>query len=154
MKIEPRYIAGKDIGEKKRTTKKSDVNFLQILEDNQDNFEVPIIEMDDISERDFQNLAALIEQFGENLAQNPTPENFNRYRNTIKLFLNLVKNNFEIVNTIARHGLTNTKLFQTVEVIDKNLSELATMLLSQEKSRLSYLKMINSIKGLIVDLLM
>jgi uncharacterized protein YaaR (DUF327 family) len=51
-------------------------------------------------------------------------------------------------------SLSKQKLYKTVEIIDQNLFELGNMILSQEKNRLSYLKLIQNIKGLIVDLIL
>ncbi len=103
---------------------------------------------------DFRKMAELISEFGENLSRNPTPENFNVYKKHIKSFISALMENLEVRETVSRKGFTKQNLYKTVESIDEKLSDLARMILSNEKNRLSYLKLINGIKGLIIDLVM
>jgi uncharacterized protein YaaR (DUF327 family) len=103
---------------------------------------------------DFNKLADLISKYGDNLSQNPTPENFNIYKKHIKLFISALQSNFEVHDTVSRINFSKQKIYKTVETIDSNLSEIARMILSNEKNRLSYLKLVNNIKGLLIDLIM
>ena len=57
-------------------------------------------------------------------------------------------------DTISRISFSKQKLYKTVESIDENLAELAKLILANEKSRLSYLKLVNNIRGLIVDMVL
>jgi uncharacterized protein YaaR (DUF327 family) len=153
MRIEPQYISNKD---KLKKNKKSDVQgsgFNSAFQELEGDYEIDI-NRDQPSQSDLQNLAGIIQQMGESLSNNPTPENFNHYKKHIKLFITLLQDNFEIKDTISRISFSKQKLYKTVENVDAGLSELAQLILTGEKNRLSYLKLVNNIKGLIIDLIL
>ena len=151
MRIEPRQFGSKDRLKKPKTDEKSGITFMDALKDIDNDTGIPI-DIDNLEDGDLKNLTGLIEQEGEGLSQNPTPENFNRYKKYIKLFITILQDNFEIKDTISRISFSKQKLYKTVESIDSNLTELARMVLSNEKNRMNYLKLVNNIKGLIIDL--
>ncbi|MGA2141203.1 MAG: YaaR family protein [Brevinematales bacterium] len=103
---------------------------------------------------DFKKMADLISEFGESLSRDPTPENFNTYKKHIKSFISALMENLEVRDTVSRVTFNKQKIYKTVESVDEKLSELARMILSNEKNRLSYLKLVSGIKGLIIDLIM
>jgi uncharacterized protein YaaR (DUF327 family) len=103
---------------------------------------------------DFRKMAELISEFGESLSRDPTPENFNTYKKHIKSFISALMENLEVRDTVSRVTFNKQKVYKTVESVDEKLSEIAHMILSNEKNRLSYLKLVNGIKGLIIDLVM
>lgn len=151
MRIEARPFGNKDQLKKPKTGDKANISFMDALKDIDNDSGIPI-DIDNLEEADLKNLAGLIEQEGEGLSQNPTPENFNRYKKYIKLFISILQENLEIKDTISRISFSKQKLYKTVESIDTNLTDIARLVLDNEKSRLSYLKLINNIKGLIIDL--
>jgi len=143
--------------QKKVTSKKNKLNFKEFLEKVEE--ENSSVEIEDLSDEEYNEsnitkLANLIDRFGEKLSSNPTIENFNSYKKAIKLLLQLLKKNFETRETLSKMSLSKQKLYKTVEIIDQNLFELGNMILCQEKNRLSYLKLIQNIKGLIIDLIL
>ncbi len=154
MKIDRRTLKSQSGPERKKGTQKSEKgeSFLEALLLN--NQEVNAIDPQSVVEQDVKNLAAMIEQYGEDLTNNPTPENFLRYKQHIKSFINIIKNNFEIKNISSRKGFTSQKLYLTIENLDEKLNDLAQLVLSREQNRISYLKLTDNIKGLIIDLIL
>ena len=151
MRIDNRFIKNKDNFKKGKTSDKSGTSFLETIHQMSDEDELPF-ELEHITQNDFKNLAGLIEQIGESLTKNPTPEEFVRYKKHIKNFIKLLQDNYEIKETYARKNFREQKLYKTIEVIDKSLSEIASLILNGEKNRMQYLNLINNIKGLIIDL--
>ncbi len=152
MKIERNSLKGKTLGSSKssRTDKKED--FLEALAASQEAVEIEPVLAGEDADQNMKNMAALIDQYGETLVDNPTPENFLRYKNHIKTFINLLKDNYEIKNITSRKGFTSQKLYLTINSVDENLNQLAQMVMSREQNRIRYLKMVDSIKGMIIDL--
>jgi uncharacterized protein YaaR (DUF327 family) len=153
MRIETRFNPKNDKFKKGSQVGKSDRSFLDIINDSEskDNFDI-LIDMDNITDKDMKDLAGLIGQTGDDLSQNPSQEQFLRYKKMIKVFINAVQKNFEVVDTISRIKFNKQNLYKTIGVIDENLHQIAQLLLSNEKNRISYLKLVNNIKGLIIDL--
>ncbi len=153
MRIETRLVSAKDKLKKGKVIDKADGKFVDTLNQIENEAEIDF-DLENVQQKDLKKLADLISKFGENLSQNPTPDNFNQYKKYIKLFITALQNNFEVKDTISRITFTKQKLYKTIENIDSNLSELAIMILSNEKNRLNFLKLVNSIKGLIIDLIL
>ncbi|NPV02586.1 MAG: DUF327 family protein [Brevinematales bacterium] len=103
---------------------------------------------------DIYKIAETVTKFGDELGRDPTPENFTRYKKQITRFVKLVRENFEIKDTTSRSGLRKIHLYKSIDIIDQNLAKLAEIILSHETNRLEALKLVESIKGLIVDLLL
>ncbi len=155
MKIEFKKNVSSAIS--KQTSKKEEkkINFKEIIE----NFEnEPIlfsnINIENLSGEDVNELSALIEKLGEKLSDSPTLENFYSYKKAIKFLVEIAKKNFESKETISRISLSKQKLYKTIDIIDENIAKIASMVLAQEKNRLSYLELVNNIKGLIIDLML
>ncbi|MEJ5283767.1 MAG: YaaR family protein [Brevinematales bacterium] len=155
MKIEFKKNVSSAIS--KQTSKKEEkkINFKEIIE----NFEnEPIlfsnIDVENLSGEDVNELSALIEKLGERLSDSPTLENFYSYKKAIKFLVEIAKKNFESKETISRISFSKQKLYKTIDIIDENIAKIASMVLAQEKNRLSYLELVNNIKGLIIDLML
>jgi uncharacterized protein YaaR (DUF327 family) len=146
MRIESRPVGNREKLKKDKTAQ-AKVSFLETIQ-GMDETAVPSFDPEDVSESDMKNLAGLIEQFGEGLSQNPTPENFMRYKKHIRVFLSIANENLEIINIRSRN-----KIHMVVEEIDSGLQKLAQLVLSGEKDRLTYLKLLGQMKGLIIDLI-
>ena len=71
-----------------------------------------------------------------------------RYKKHIRIFLSIANENLEIINIRSRN-----KINMVVEEIDSGLQKLAQLVLSGEKDRLTYLKLLGQMKGLIIDLI-
>ncbi len=98
-------------------------------------------------------LAEEIDKLGQELAEKPLPETFNRYKKHIRLLLKGAGNNLEIREITGRSGMTRTKLFRTAQAIDDTLAQLAQKILNDEKNRIEILKLTNHLQGLIVDII-
>lgn len=154
MKIIPKRLSEKNRSKNKGINRKppdQEVSFLEKLQTYESNIETLVSETEEISFSDFENLAGIIEQLGEDLTNHPTSDNFLKYKNHIKIFMRLLKENSEVVTT--HRGYRKSPIL-TLEILDKDLDQLATSILNQEKNRLKYLKLTEDIKGLILDLIL
>jgi len=154
MKIEQRRLKTKDTGRKAARIRKEGPSFLNLLETAQETAEPLSLSKDHISEQDLKNLAAMIDEFGHNLAENPTVENFLRYKKYIKSFFEAIKENYEVRSTMSRRGFHSQKLYLTIHSVNDDISQLADMLLNREQNRLRAVKLVEHIKGLIIDLIL
>lgn len=153
MRIESRPVGKGDRPSKKRNTESENWSFLDVLKEQE---ALPEIRLDaeNVTADDLRNLAGMIEQFGEALSNNPTPDNFTKYKKHIQLFVRLIQDNFEVQDTNSRISFSKQKLYKTVESLDSILDGIARDLLAGEKDRLSFLKLTGQIRGLIIDLIM
>lgn len=155
MKIEPSFVPEKDkVSGRKKSRASGGKSFLTVLTELDPEVEEIDIDFDDIERQDLENLVGLIEDMGRSLSDNPTAENFVRYKKYIQVFIQALQKNMEIHDTMSRVSFMKQKLYKTIETVDENLGEMASMLMSQEKNRLHFLKLVDNIKGLIVDLLL
>jgi hypothetical protein len=154
VRIESGHISARHSMKKDSSQVKQDGDFIDILKKAAGEEEIGAGWDQNPDFNDFKKMADLIAEYGESLSQNPTPENFNTYKKHIKSFISALMENLEVRDTVSRVTFTKQKLYKTVETIDGKLSEIASLVLSNEKNRLSYLKLINGIKGLIIDLIM
>ncbi|MGC8765505.1 MAG: DUF327 family protein [Brevinematia bacterium] len=155
MRVEFRNISAK-IPSKKTALKKENITFSDVLKamEEDETLQIKDVEIENLSHEDIQSLANLIEKLGNDLSENPTLENLYSYKKAIKLLMEMLKRNFETKETISRVSFSKQKLYKTIEVIDENISKIGELILAQEKNRISYLKLVNNIKGLIVDLIL
>lgn len=132
----------------------STLSFSQIIEEHTDE---PILESI-FSEPDFvlNNISILaeeLEKIGQELAEKPLPEIFNKYKKHIRLLLKGVGRNTHIKESTGKSGLTRTKLFRTAQAIDSILADLAQRILNDEKNRIEILKLTNQLQGLVLDII-
>lgn len=137
-----------------KRAKKSFIDLLKNVEEENHSELVEDFDFEELIESDIKEIPGIIERLGERLSENPTLKNFNTYKMAIKLLLEAIKKNFESRETLSRVSFSKQKLYKTVEIIDRNLAELAELILNQERDRLTYLKLLQNIKGLVVDLLL
>lgn len=156
MRIEPLKAQGKQKSKKgKYTLSSAGFGFKDVLKADQlETEEFLEFDLREVSQTDLSQLVDKIDELGQKLSRDPTPANFIRYKNRIRLFVSILKDNYEIKTTTSRINFRKTNFYQTVEVIDQKLSELANNLLSQVIDRISTLQLVENIKGLIVNLLM
>ncbi|MCX7821243.1 MAG: YaaR family protein [Brevinematales bacterium] len=141
----------------KQTNKKDEkkLDFKEIINNLDSEPVFPIeINIEHLGGEDITELSNLIDKLGEKLSDSPTLENFYSYKKAIKILLEIAKKNFESKETISRISFSKQKLYKTIDTIDENIAKIASMILSQEKNRISYLELTNNIKGLIIDLLL
>ena len=132
----------------------SSTSFSKMIEDTPDE---PILEsLFSNPDHILSNISVLadeLDKIGQELAEKPLPEIFNRYKKHIRLLLKGAIRNIEIRETTARSGLTRTKLFRTAQAIDEALAQLAQRILNDEKNRMEILKITNQLQGLILDII-
>ena len=111
-----------------------------------------------ITDADLQaKVDALMEDIvaqGNRIAEHMDIRDMKRYRGLIKDFLNEVvyrSHKFSRENFLDRKG--RHRVYGIIKLIDSNLDELATELVSDEKDHISILSKIGEIKGLLLDIL-
>lgn len=110
-----------------------------------------------IEEADLQNkLSSLMEDItnqGEKIAKHMDVKDMKRYRELIKDFMNEVVNRshkFSRENFLDRRG--RHRVYGIVKLVDKNLDELASELVKDEKDHLAILGKVGEIRGLLLDI--
>ncbi len=156
MRIENRPVSSKDaLPKEKVTARKGRRTFLETLQTMDTPEETAVdFDLEDVSEEDLRSLGDKIISLGSDLSNSPDPESFVRYKNHIRLFLKILQGNNEVnvIRVRTRKSKFEDKVL--VEQIDAGLKQIAEMILKGEKDRISYLRLTNSIRGLIVDLIL
>ncbi len=90
---------------------------------------------------------------GEKLAKHMDIKDMKRYRGLVKDFMNEVvshSHEFSRENFLDRRG--RHRVYGIVKLVDKNLDELATELMKDEKDSLAILGKVGEIEGLLLDI--
>lgn len=110
-----------------------------------------------IEEKDLQSkLHSLMEDItsqGEKIAEHMDIKDMKRYRELVKDFMNEVVNRshkFSRENFLDRRG--RHRVYGIVKLVDKNLDELASELVKDEKDHLAILGKVGEIRGLLLDI--
>ena len=124
----------------------------------QDDGEFKFTLISNIEEKDLQNkLNSLMEEIttqGKKLAEHMDVRDMKHYRELVKSFMNEVvsrSHEFSRENFLDRKG--RHRVYGIVKLVDKNLDELATELMKEEKDHLSILGKVGEIRGLLLDIL-
>jgi uncharacterized protein YaaR (DUF327 family) len=111
-----------------------------------------------IEEQDLQNqlngMLGEITTWGKKLAKHMDIKDMKRYRELIKDFMNEIVNRshkFSRENFLDRKG--RHRVYTMIKLVDKNLDELASELIKDEKDHLTILNKIDEIRGLLLDIL-
>ena len=94
-----------------------------------------------------------IEEQGTKIAKHMDIKDMKKYRATIKEFMNEVvthSHEFSRENFLDRRG--RHRVYGIVRQVDKNLDELASELIKEEKDNLAILGKIDDIRGLLLDI--
>ncbi|MBE5943462.1 MAG: DUF327 family protein [Lachnospiraceae bacterium] len=94
-----------------------------------------------------------IEEQGAKIAKHMDIKDMKKYRSTVKEFMNEIvsrSHEFSRENFLDRRG--RHRVYGIVRQVDKNLDELATELLKEEKDNLAILGKIDDIRGLLLDI--
>lgn len=103
-----------------------------------------------------QKLNSLMEDItaqGEKITQHTDIRDMKRYRELVKDFMNEVVNRshkFSRENFLDRRG--RHRVYGIVKLVDKNLDELASELVKDEKDHLAILNKVGEIRGLLLDI--
>ncbi len=99
------------------------------------------------------HLMTQITEQGERIAKHTDIADMKRYRELVKDFMNEVVNRsheFSRENFLDRRG--RHRVYGIVKLVDKNLDDLATELLKDEKDNLTILSKVGEIRGLLIDI--
>lgn len=125
-------------------TSQADGSFKFILASN--------VEDAELNSRLNQLMTQITEQ-GERIAKHTDIADMKRYRELVKDFMNEVVNRsheFSRENFLDRRG--RHRVYGIVKLVDKNLDDLATELLKDEKDNLTILSKVGEIRGLLIDI--
>ena len=130
--------------ENQTKTLQADGSFKFILASN--------VEDAELNSRLNQLMTQITEQ-GERIAKHTDIADMKRYRELVKDFMNEVVNRsheFSRENFLDRRG--RHRVYGIVKLVDKNLDDLATELLKDEKDNLTILSKVGEIRGLLIDI--
>lgn len=130
--------------ENQTKTSQADGSFKFILASN--------VEDAELNSRLNQIMTQITEQ-GERIAKHTDIADMKRYRELVKDFMNEVVNRsheFSRENFLDRRG--RHRVYGIVKLVDKNLDDLATELLKDEKDNLTILSKVGEIRGLLIDI--
>lgn len=130
--------------ENQTKTSQADGSFRFILASN--------VEDAELNSRLNQLMTQITEQ-GERIAKHTDIADMKRYRELVKDFMNEVVNRsheFSRENFLDRRG--RHRVYGIVKLVDKNLDDLATELLKDEKDNLTILSKVGEIRGLLIDI--
>lgn len=110
-----------------------------------------------IEEKDLQeklgSLMKKIDEQGERIAKHMDITDMKRYRSLVREFMNEVvthSHEFSRENFLDRRG--RHRVYGIVRLVDKNLDDLASELVKDEKDNIAVLNKIGEIKGLLLDI--
>ena len=143
--------------------KVNDVSKIQQVEEptksvdsGDDSFKFTLIR--NIEEKDLQEkLNSMMEEItvqGDKISKHMDIKDMKKYRELVKGFLNEVvsrSHEFSRENFLDRRG--RHRVYGIIRLIDKNLDELASELVEDEKDHIAILDRIGEIKGLLLDIL-
>ena len=94
-----------------------------------------------------------IEKQGKKLSEHMDIRDMKQYRASVKEFINEIVNRshkFSRENLLDRRG--RHRVYGMIRLVDKNLDELATELVKDEKDHIAILGHIDEIRGLLIDI--
>lgn len=110
-----------------------------------------------IEEKELQSrLSSMMEEIniqGEKLTKHMDIRDMRKYRELVKGFMNEIVNRsheFSRENFLDRRG--RHRVFGIIRQVDKNLDDLASELLKEEKDNIAILGKVNEIQGLLLDI--
>lgn len=113
--------------------------------------------LSNIEEADIQaKVSALMNEIseqGKKISKRTDVREMKKYRELIKTFLNEVvyrSHEFSRQNFLDRRG--RHRVYGIVKLIDKNLDDLATELIKEEKDNIKILNLVDEIRGLLLDI--
>lgn len=138
-----------------QTTKAEVTTAQKVTQSSDDSFKFSLISK--IGEGQLQEkLSGLMKEItaqGEKLSKHMDIKDMKTYRGLVKEFMNEVvshSHEFSRENFLDRRG--RHRVYGIVKLVDKNLDELATELMKDEKDQLAILDKIGEIEGLLLDI--
>ncbi|MCC7479685.1 DUF327 family protein [bacterium] len=99
----------------------------------------------------FEPLAQEVEQLTDELLKEPNGENLERYKRSVRKFLDLATRELMQLNTESAFGFKQ-RLFSTITRVDLHLGELADSVLGRQQDMGRIQNLVEQVKGLLVDL--
>lgn len=135
--------------------KLTQTEYKSTVENSDDSFKFTLIS--NIEEKELKDklnsmMQSITEQ-GEKITKHMDIRDMRKYRELVKGFMNEVVNRsheFSRENFLDRRG--RHRVFGIIRQVDKNLDDLATELLKDEKDHLEILGKVNEIQGLLLDI--
>ncbi|MBO0992242.1 YaaR family protein [Bacillus sp. SD088] len=94
-----------------------------------------------------------IEAQGQKLAKSQTIEDFKKYKQLVKSFMeDAVNNGLQLKEQRGLDWRGRTKVYKIVKDVDKKLIDLANTVLDKEKSGLNILSLVGEIEGLLINI--
>lgn len=109
----------------------------------------------DIVQEELLNSLDDIKLLGDDLAKNPTMQNYNLYKNKVRAFLSLaLKKMYKVDNKMGLKKLgRDQKVYVSVEKLDKELEELTLQFIKEQSDAIYILDKIEGIQGLLLNVL-
>ncbi|MBQ4284057.1 MAG: YaaR family protein [Lachnospira sp.] len=144
-----------DISKINELTQATQVESKQTATPTEESFKFTLIS--NIEEKDLaQRLSVMMQDInaqGEKIAKHMDIKDMKRYRELVKGFLNEVvtrSHQFSRENFLDRRG--RHRVYGIVKLVDKNLDDLASELMKEEKDHLAIVGTIDDIRGLLLDI--
>ncbi len=137
------------------TTPITQTTEVQRAQDADDSFKFTLaskVEDAELAEK-LSSLMTDIEKQGKRLSEHMDIRDMKKYRSLVKEFVNEVVNRshkFSRENFLDRRG--RHRVYGMVKLVDKNLDDLASALVSDEKDHLDILGRVDEIRGLLLDI--
>ena len=126
----------------------------QAVNNNDDSFKFTLVS--NIEEQDLQRrLSSMMQDItdqGEKISKHMDIRDMKKYRELVKGFLNEVVNRshqFSRENFLDRRG--RHRVYGIVKLVDKNLDDLASELVKDEKDHIAIVSKVDDIRGLLFD---
>ena len=139
------------------TTRAQSVDNTSQVSSGDDSFKFTLIS--NIEEKDLQQkLRTMMEDIneqGEKIARHMDIKDMKKYRELVKGFMNEVtsrSHQFSRENFLDRRG--RHRVYGIVKLVDKNLDDLASELMEDEKDHLAIVGKVDDIRGLLLDISM
>jgi len=139
----------KSISIKKKHAKKSSTGSVQVM---QGRFydELRFAETEEI-DIEFDKLITEITKQGEKFSKKPTAQLLKTYKSMIREFLKYITDNMFRVEHYTG-GKLKHKIYTVTKIVDKKLSALTRLVLSQQAQNIDLLSTLDEIRGLLIDL--
>jgi uncharacterized protein YaaR (DUF327 family) len=134
-----------------RTGKVKKRSFASLFEKAGD---LPLPETLPASEESLHLLLDEVHSSGDALAKRPFPPEIQAYKQAVRNFVRyVVENCFDTEEHQSGANLLKRKKFTLVQVIDRELEEMAAAIMRGQENQISILARIDEIRGLLVDLM-
>ncbi len=99
----------------------------------------------------FEPLAQEVEEHTESLLKEPNGANLERYKRSVRKFLDMATRELMQLNTESAFGFKQ-RIFSTITRVDMHLGELADNILGRGQDMGKIKNLVEQVKGLLIDL--